>query len=109
MRALALAPVVVAMLAGPAAATMPRLTATPSAPTLESCQRWAAGQDEEAKEMWGLLESGKVSGDVATLRLALSCLGDPPPAIVGFGSSAGAADAFCKSHRRAPICEQVRR
>lgn len=104
MRAAFLAPVVIAMLIGPALATMPTLTATPSSRTLQSCQQWAANQDDDAKAMWGLLESGSVNEDVASLRLTLSCLGDTPPAIVGFGSSAGAAQAFCKTHRRAQIC-----
>jgi len=106
MRAAFLAPVIVALLAGPALATMPKLTATPSSRTLASCQQWAASQDDDAKEMWGLLESGSVNGDVALLRLTLTCLGDIPPPIVEFGSSAGAAQAFCKAHRRAQICNQ---
>lgn len=109
MRAAVLVPVVVALMAGPALATMPRLTATPASPTLQSCQRWAADQDDDAKEMWGLLESGAVSAEVAAMRLTLSCLGDATPAIVGVGSSAGAAEAFCRTHRRAEICSPTRR
>jgi hypothetical protein len=104
MRSLILATGIVVMLAGPAEATMPKLTPLPAVVTLQSCQQWAKDQDEDARYMWGQLESGKVSEDVAQLRLALSCLGDTPPPIVGFGSSAGAAREFCKTHRRAPIC-----
>lgn len=87
-----------------ALATMPALTALPAPATLQSCQAWATGQSADAFDMWGVMESGKNSKDVATLRLTLTCLGDRPPAIVGFGSSAGGDAAFCKTHRRAAIC-----
>ena len=85
-------------------ATMPALTALPSPATLQSCQAWATGQSDDAFDMWGIMESGKNSKDVAALRLTLTCLGDAPPAIVGFGSSAGGDAAFCKTHRRAAVC-----
>jgi len=106
MRALILGPIVITMLEGPAVATVPNLTPLPAVTTLQNCQQWAKDQDEDVRYMWGQLESGKVSEDVAQLRLTLSCLGDSPPPIVGFGSSAGAAREFCKTHRRAQICAQ---
>lgn len=91
-----------------ALAMMPSLTEFPSSRTMESCQRWAAAQDEDAITMWGLLESGKSSDDVGKLRLALSCLGDRPPEIINFGSSIGAADQYCRAHARVPICRNRR-
>lgn len=87
-----------------ALATMPALTALPAPATLQSCQAWATAQSEDAFDMWGVMESGKNSKDVAALRLTLTCLGDTPPTIVGFGSSAGSDAAFCKTHRRAAVC-----
>lgn len=86
-------------------ASMPMLTPLPAPATLEACQRWAATQGEEAREMWGVMESGKYLPDVGTLRLSLMCLGDKPPAIVGFGSSAGGDATYCKANPRAPICK----
>ena len=72
----ALAALALVAAAGGAQAMMPSLTELPSGRNLETCQRWATSQDEEAIYMWGLLESGKNSDDVGKLRLALSCLGD---------------------------------
>lgn len=91
-----------------ALAMMPSLTEFPVIRTGESCQKWAAVQDEDAIAMWGLLESGKTSEDVGKLRLALSCLGDRPPEIVGFGSSVGVADQYCRTHARMPVCRNRR-
>lgn len=56
--------------------------------------------------MWGIQESGNSSRDIALLRLALSCLGDKTPEIVGFGSSAGFDATYCKKHRSAQICKK---
>lgn len=100
----AIAVIVVTATSTAALATMPALTALPSPATLQSCQAWATGQSDDAFDMWGVMESGKNSKDVAALRLTLTCLGDTPPAIVGFGSSAGGDAAFCKTHRRAAVC-----
>ena len=86
-------------------ANMPMLTPLPSPASAEACQRWAASQGEESREMWGVMESGKYQLDVGTLRLSLMCLGDKPPAIVGFGSSAGGDAAYCKANPRTPICK----
>ena len=88
----------------PAWAMMPSLTDQPRPATLQSCQKWAASQDEEARYLWGLLENGKFSTDVGVLRLALVCLGDTVPDIVTFSSSVGSADQYCRSHPRVQIC-----
>jgi hypothetical protein len=104
----ALAAVILATAAVPALASMPMLTPLPSPATPEACQRWAAAQGEEAREMWGVMESGKYLPEVGALRLSLMCLGDKPPAIVGFGSSAGGDAAYCKANPRTPICRERR-
>lgn len=104
----ALAALALVVAAGEAQAMMPSLTDLPRDRTMLTCQQWATSQDEEAIYMWGLLESGKTSEDVGRLRLALSCLGDRPPEIVGFGSSVGAADQFCKTRPRVPVCRDRR-
>ncbi len=104
----ALAAVILVIATVPAMANMPMLTPLPSLPTAETCQQWAAAQGEEAREMWGVMESGKYLPEVGTLRLALMCLGDKPPAIVGFGSSAGGDAAYCKANPRTAICRQHR-
>ena len=104
----ALAALAFVVAAGGAQAMMPSLTDLPRDRTMLPCQQWATSQDEEAIYMWGLLESGKTSEDVGRLRLALFCVGDRPPDIVGFGSSVGAADQFCKTRPRAPICRDRR-
>ncbi|WP_267361479.1 MULTISPECIES: hypothetical protein [unclassified Methylobacterium] len=104
----ALATLAFVVAAGGAQAMMPSLTDLPRDRTMLTCQQWATSQDEEAIYMWGLLESGKTSEDVGRLRLALSCLGDRPPEIVGFGSSVGAADQFCKTRPRVPVCRDRR-
>lgn len=90
--------------AGAASAMGPSLTAFPASRTMLTCQQWANSQDEEAPYFWGLLENGKVSEDVGKLRLALTCLGDRAPEIVNFGSSVGAADQYCRTRPRVPIC-----
>lgn len=85
-------------------ATMPPLTEKPSKPSLAVCQKWAKKQDEDAVYMWGLQESGKSSPVFAQLRLTLYCLGDTPPEIVGFGSSAGFNQSYCERHSDATAC-----
>ncbi|MET3411638.1 hypothetical protein [Methylobacterium sp. 1030] len=104
----AFAAMILAFAVEPAMANMPMLTPLPSPATAEACQRWAAAQGEEAREMWGVMESGKYLPEVGALRLSLMCLGDKPPAIVGFGSSAGGDAAYCKANPRTPICREHR-
>jgi hypothetical protein len=89
-----------------ARATMPLLTDKPTSPTSATCLKWATNQDDDAIHMWGIQENGKSSRDIALLRLALSCLGDKPPEIVGFGSSIGFDTEYCRKHRNAPICKK---
>ncbi len=91
----------------PAHAAMPTLTALPAARTPDTCLAWATKQDAEAREIWGTRESGNASDEVAVMRLTLSCLGDPAPEIVGFHSSAGAGQAYCRKRPGAPICRDV--
>ncbi|MDR3407708.1 MAG: hypothetical protein P4L68_04340 [Methylovirgula sp.] len=85
-------------------ATMPFLTPMPDDRSPPSCERWAAQQDGDAIYAWGQQDGGGSSKDVAALRLALYCLGDPAPEIIGFGSSAGFDRDYCERHRRAAIC-----
>lgn len=86
-------------------ANMPVLTGKPTPATLDACLKWASIQNEDAQYMWGLTESGQTSTGLGTLRLALSCMGEKPPEIVSFGSSVGAADAYCKKHSQQPVCK----
>ena len=84
-----------------------QLSDPPKTPTLESCHAWAASQHEQATlKMWGRIKNGKSSLHIAVLRLTLSCLGDDPPSIIFFGSSAGFNDRFCTDKRAEPICKQ---
>jgi hypothetical protein len=92
------------LLATSASATMPTLTPTPDPATPDACKAWAASQDEDAIEMWGIQESGDSSPEIAVQRLALFCQGDQPPEIVGFGSSVGFDDAYCQNHPKQKIC-----
>jgi hypothetical protein len=95
-----------AVIATPAQATMPLLTPMPATHSKAACDKWAAVQDEDAIEMWGVLESGGTSRKAALLRLSRSCLGIKPPKIVGFGSSAGFDRDYCSSHPKAGICAE---
>jgi hypothetical protein len=81
-----------------ALATMPALTSTPKPISLRSCQKWAAQQDPNAIEMWGIQEDGTTSRRIAIKRLTRSCLGHKSPEIVGFYSSAGFARDYCAKH-----------
>jgi hypothetical protein len=81
------------------------LTPSPEHPTLRECQEWAAMQDEDAIYMWGIREDGTSSREIAILRLTLHCLGDAPPEIVGFGSSAGFDEAYCERHPDVQLCQ----
>jgi hypothetical protein len=93
------------MLLGSAAhATMPTLTGKPKPASPIACKDWAAKQDEEAINMWGIQEDGTSPKAVALERLSNFCLGKGSPAIVGFGSSAGFNDAYCKKRPRTKIC-----
>lgn len=89
---------------GPVFAAMPGLSAFPKSRTLASCAAWAGIQGDDAIAMWGTQEVGGSSQDLAISRLTTTCLGDAAPEIVGFYSSAGAADAFCAKHKDAGIC-----
>jgi hypothetical protein len=92
------------VLATDARATMPLLTAEPKPATPDACRAWASSQDEDAIELWGIEEDGTSSPEVAVQRLYLSCLGQQPPEIVGFGSSVGFNEAYCKKHPKQKIC-----
>jgi len=85
-------------------ATMPMLTPKPTNLTQGECNTWAANQVEDAVFMWGLQSNGESSRKVALKRLTDSCMGRPIPDIVGFGSSAGFDDTYCKKHRAEKIC-----
>ncbi len=89
-----------------ARATMPMLNDTPRQRSPVTCKDWAAGQDDDALEMWGIQESGSSSRDVAIDRLTRFCLGKKSPDIVGFGSSAGFDEAYCENHKKAAICHK---
>jgi hypothetical protein len=106
---LALAAVMALLGCGAAHATMPLLTPEPSPSTQETCETWAAGQDDDAIYMWGMQKDGTTSKKVAISRLAGSCMGTKPPAIVGFGSSAGFDQAYCKNHVGQKICKDEAR
>lgn len=86
-------------------ATMPRLTPKPTNPSPGACKAWAKKQSDDAIEMWGIQEDGTSSRNVAIDRLARSCMGQRPPEIVGFSSSAGFDDGYCKKHFTATICK----
>jgi Sel1 repeat len=88
-----------------ARATMPPLKPKPQTLSLAACKQWAAKQDQDAIEMWGIQENGTSSRAIAVDRLARSCLGQRPPEIVGFGSSVGFNDAYCKKYPKFKICE----
>lgn len=90
-------------------ATMPTLTPKPKPMTPAACEKWAASQDDDAIGMWGIQETGVSSRDLALRRLALSCLGDPPPEIVGFGSSAGFDEGYCRKHSAARNAQELKR
>ncbi|MCH4560968.1 hypothetical protein [Mesorhizobium jarvisii] len=94
----------VVILAGPAQASMPVLTPAPNPATAATCTHWAVQQDEDTLYMWGTTESGVSSKDKAIQRLIGFCLGRKVPDIVGWGSSVGFDEVYCKKHVRAPIC-----
>ena len=75
---------------------MPLLTPTPNPISDKACVEWAAKQDEDAIDMWGIREDGESSRLIAIHRLAALCLGGGVPDIVGALSSAGAMDAYCE-------------
>jgi hypothetical protein len=108
MRTALLALAITASATSAALATMPPLTEQPKGFSAEACRSWASRQDEDALYMWGMQDNGKSSRDVAILRLSLNCLGDPKPEIVGFGSSAGFDQAYCRRHKSAEICRSQR-
>ena len=96
--------VFVLVLATDAHATMPQLTPDPKPATPETCRAWASSQSEDAFDMWGIQEDGTSSHEVAVQRLYLSCLGQEPPEIVGFGSSIGVDIGYCELHPTQKIC-----
>jgi len=87
-------------------AAMPALMPKPAPISLKACQQWAAEQDDDAKWMWGIQDSGNHSGDIAVARLTMHCLGETVPDIVGFGSSVGFDTHYCDDHSQARICEE---
>ena len=87
-------------------ATMPTLTPEPKPGTPKACNEWAANQDSDAIEMWGIQENGNTSRDVGLRQLSLYCLGQSPPEIVGFRSSVEFDEAYCKTHPKFKICER---
>jgi hypothetical protein len=89
-------------------ATMPLLTPKPQNPSLAACGAWAAKQDDDAIEMWGIQEDGTSSRAIAIDRLARSCMGQRPPEIVGFGSSVGFNEAYCEKHSTIKLCKDYR-
>lgn len=92
------------IVAGNVNATMPMLTDQPKPALPATCKEWAAKQDDEALEMWGVQEDGKSSRTVGINRLASYCMGQPKPEIVGFGSSAGFDRDYCNKHQEQDVC-----
>jgi|GEM_PF-5907793 len=92
------------LLPQPAYATMPQLSDKPQSISPSSCQKWAATQDDDAIETWGIQEDGSSSKALAHERLTGECLGQPAPEIVGFGSSVGFDDSYCQKHIDQKIC-----
>ena len=90
-------------------ATMPLLTERPNQPSPTACKAWAAEQDDDAIEMWGIQEDGRSSPSVALDRLSRNCMGDPKPEIVGFHSSIGFNDSYCRKYPTTKICIEHRR
>lgn len=84
--------------------TMPLLSEKPQLISPSTCQKWAATQDNDAIEMWGIQADGNSSKALALQRLTDDCLGQPAPEIVGFGSSAGFDDSYCQKHSEQKIC-----
>lgn len=101
---LVLATCILLVVAGNALATMPMLTDQPRPASPKTCKEWAAKQDDEALEMWGIQEDGKSSRAVGINRLASYCMGQPAPEIVGFGSSAGFDLDYCSKHQEQDLC-----
>jgi hypothetical protein len=90
-------------------ATMPMLTPEPKPPTPTACKRWAAKQNADAIDIWGIQDDGTSSRAVALRRLADSCIGHRPPDIVGFGSSVGFDEAYCEKHTTLKLCKDYKR
>ena len=88
-------------------ATMPRLTPKPTNPSPGACKAWAENQDDDAMEMWGIQEDGSNSRAAAIDRLARSCMGQHLPEIVGFGSSAGFNQSYCRKHPTVKVCREL--
>jgi hypothetical protein len=89
-------------------ATMPTLTERPNPASPTTCREWAAAQDSEALEMWGIQEDGKFSQSVGINRLASFCMGQPQPEIVGFGSSEGFDREYCYKHKEQDLCIRLK-
>lgn len=106
MKKTLLALATLATIAVPAWATMPLLDDMPSRRTDEACWAWAEQQaeNEDVAFMWGTLDDGNTDRAVAKRRLADHCLGKPKPEIVGFGSSVGFDQDYCRRHPRQKIC-----
>jgi hypothetical protein len=94
----------------PALATMPSLSDPPKTRTPQACKAWARHEafvNEDAREMWGTLDTGETDPKVAVDRLTDDCLGKPVPDIVYFGSSAGFAETYCQKHKQQKICSNL--
>jgi hypothetical protein len=89
-----------------AVATIPRLTDGPNPSSITACKQWAAQQSGDAIDMWGIQEDGSSSRTVSLDRLARHCVGEPAPEIVGFGSSAGFNETYCKKFPTIKLCKQ---
>jgi hypothetical protein len=100
-----LAVVLLSMLSHRALATMPTLTSMPKAASPGACEKWAGRQNADAIEMWGIQENGRSSREEALRRLTLSCRGKASPEIVGFGSSVGFDEMYCRKHPEVEICK----
>lgn len=90
-------------------ATMPSLTDQPKPASPAACRDWAAKQDAEAIELWGIQENGKHSKAIGLERLMDWCMGRGKPEIVGFGSSAGFDRDYCMRNPSQDLCRSSRR
>ena len=87
-----------------ARASMPELTVRPKVISSATCEAWAGSQKTEAKDMWGIKQDGTSSVAAAMTRLTRWCLSQKMPEIVGFGSSVGFDEAYCKNHPTIKLC-----
>src|SRR3954470_22592690 len=98
-----------ATMLGGAYATTPLLTERPNQISPTACKAWAAEQDDDAIEMWGIQQDGRSLPSVALDRLTRHCMGEPTPEIVGFNSSVGFNELYCRKYPTTKICIEHRR